>query len=105
MRERMRVLHHPQSTETAYIGWLIRFIRHLDDEHVDNFGEAEIGQFLTELAVTGEVTAGTQNQALFALLFYYGKVAGRDLKFISPVRAKARDQTGQTTLFWGEEIN
>jgi len=46
---------------------------------------------LTELAVTGEVTAGTQNQALCALLFYYGKVAGRDLKFISRVRAKASD--------------
>jgi len=57
LRERMRVLHHPRSTETAYVGWLARFIRHLDDEHVDNFGEVEIGQFLTELAVTGEVTA------------------------------------------------
>ena len=29
MRERMRVLHHPKSTEMAYVGWLVRFIRHL----------------------------------------------------------------------------
>ena len=89
MRERMRVLHHPISTETAYVGWLVRFIRHLDDENVHQYGELEIGQFLTDLAVTGEVVANTQNQALSALLFYYGKVVGRDLNFIQRVRARA----------------
>ena len=89
MRERMRVLHHPISTETAYVGWLVRFIRHLDDENVHKYGEVEIGQFLTDLAVTGEVVANTQNQALSALLFYYGKVVGRDLNFIQRVRARA----------------
>lgn len=89
LRARMRVLHHPKSTEEAYAGWLVRFIRHLDDDEVHRYGEAEIGQFLTDLAVVGEVTAGTQNQALCALLFFYGKVLGRDLKFIQRVRAKA----------------
>ncbi|QDT01776.1 site-specific tyrosine recombinase XerD [Rubripirellula lacrimiformis] len=89
MRARMRVLHHPKSTEQAYVGWLVRFIRHLDDENVDKYGEPEIGQFLTELAVVGEVTAGTQNQALAALLFFFGKVVGRDLKFVERVRAKS----------------
>ncbi len=47
--------------------------------------------FLSELAIYGEVTAGTQNQALCALLFYYNKVLGRDLKFIQRVRAKQSD--------------
>lgn len=28
----MRVLHHPKSTEDCYAKWLLRFIRHLDDE-------------------------------------------------------------------------
>ena len=69
LRARMRVLHHPKSTEEAYVGWLLRFIRHLDDDQVQNYGEPEIGQFLTDLAVVGEVAAGTQNQALSALLF------------------------------------
>lgn len=89
MRARMRMLHHPKSTEQAYVGWLARFIRHVDDEQLEKYGEAELGQFLTELAVLGEVTAGTQNQALSAMLFYYGKVLGRDLKFIERVRAKS----------------
>jgi integron integrase len=89
MRARMRMLHHPRSTEEAYVSWVRRFIRHLDDEALEKYGESEIGGFLTDLAVLGEVTAGTQNQALAALLFYYGKVVGRDLKFIQRVRAKA----------------
>ena len=63
-RARMRVLHHPKSTEEAYAGWLLRFIRHLDTEYVEKYGEPEIGQFVTDLAILGEVTAGTQNQAL-----------------------------------------
>ena len=32
MRARLRVLHHPKSTETAYVSWVQRFIRHLDDD-------------------------------------------------------------------------
>ena len=59
MRARLRVLHHPKSMETAYVGWVQRFIRHLDDEHLEKYGEREIGEILTDLAVGGEVTAGT----------------------------------------------
>ena len=70
MRARMRVLHHPISTEQAYVGWVARFIRHLDDERLERYGEPEIADFLTDLAVTGTVTAGTQNQALSGLLFF-----------------------------------
>ncbi len=88
MRRTLRTLHHPLSTETAYIGWIKRLIRHLDDEQLQRYGEREIGDFLTELAVTHDVAAGTQNQALSACLFLYGKVLGRDLRFINAVRAK-----------------
>ncbi|MCA9160617.1 MAG: integron integrase, partial [Planctomycetales bacterium] len=44
--------------------------------------------FLTELALTGEVCGGTQNQALAALLYYYQNVLNRELAFINAVRAK-----------------
>lgn len=89
LRARMRLLHHPRTTEDTYVMWVARFIRHLDDERLERFGESEIGGFLTDLAVVSEVGSGTQNQALSALLFYYGKVLGRDLKFIQRVRAKS----------------
>ena len=89
MTRTLRMLHHPKSTEVAYLGWIRRFIRHLDDENIQRYGEPEIGEFLTDLAVTQHVTAGTQNQALAACLFLYQKVLGRDLRFIHTVRAKS----------------
>jgi hypothetical protein len=57
MRARLRVLHHPKSTEDAYIGQVKKFIRHLDDERLEKFGEPEIGDFLTDLAIERDVTA------------------------------------------------
>ena len=89
MTRTLRMLHHPKSTEVAYLGWIRRFIRHLDDENLQRYGEPEIGEFLTDLAVTQHVTAGTQNQALAACLFLYQKVLGRDLRFIHTIRAKS----------------
>lgn len=88
MRGRMRVLGHRRSTEKAYIGWIRRFIRHLDDERLERYGEAEIADFLTELALTGRVVAGTQNQAISALAFLYDKLIGRELGFINSLRAR-----------------
>ena len=89
LRRKMRMLHHPRSTEDTSAGWIARFARHVGEDSVEPFGEAEIGEFLTELAVMSEVAAGTQNQALSALLFYYQRVVGRDLKFVDRVRAEA----------------
>jgi integron integrase len=88
LRARMRMLHHPISTENAYASWIARLIMHLDDESLEKYGEDQLGEFLTELAVVREVTAGTQNQALCAILFYYQKVLGKDIHFIQRVRAK-----------------
>ncbi|WP_323379688.1 integron integrase [Stieleria sedimenti] len=89
MRATLRRLHHPKSTEDAYVGQLKKFIRHLDDDRLENFGEPEIGDFLTDLAIESELAASSQNQALSAILFFYQKVIGRDLQFINSVRAKA----------------
>ncbi|MDM4019258.1 integron integrase [Roseiconus lacunae] len=91
MRGTLRRLHHPKSTEEAYVGQIKKFIRHLDDDRLEKFGEPEIGDFLTDLAIETEVTASTQNQALSAILFFYQKVIGRDLQFISSVRAKSSE--------------
>jgi len=42
-------------------------------------GKAEVSQFLTPLAVKGNVAASTQNQALSAILFLYREVLQKDL--------------------------
>lgn len=88
LRARMRVLYHPISTENTYAGWIARLVRHLDDEDLAKYSEDTLGEFLTERALLREVDAGTQNQALCAILFYYQKVLGRDMQFINRLRAK-----------------
>jgi hypothetical protein len=49
--QRLRVLHHPESTETADVNWVQRLIRHLDDGRLEHYGERETGEFLTDLAM------------------------------------------------------
>lgn len=52
-------------------------------------GQAEVEAFLTELATRGQVSAGTQSQALAALLFLYREVLGVELPWMETlVRAK-----------------
>jgi len=88
LRKEIRLMHYALNTETAYVGWVQRFMKHVGSTLLENFGAPELKDFLTELAVEGEVASSTQNQALSALLFFYQKVLGRELEFIDAVRAK-----------------
>ena len=87
VRRELRLRHKALPTERAYVGWLHRFIRHCGDPDLARFGEPEIKAFLTDLAIRGNVTAGTQNQAKCALLFLYATVLGRELEFLDVARA------------------
>jgi len=54
-------------------------------------GAAEVGKFPEHLAVDRKVSASTQNQALYALVFYYEKVLKRPLEGLQDVtRAKRK---------------
>jgi integrase len=70
------------------VRWIARLIKFLDDDKLEKYGESQLGEFLTELALVREVSDGTQNQALCAILFYYQKILGKDIHFINRVRAK-----------------
>jgi integron integrase len=61
-------------------------------------GEAEISAFLTHLAVTKNVTASTQNQALSALLFLYKQVLGVELAWLDGVTRAKRPSRLPTVL-------
>lgn len=89
VRRRLRVKHYSRRTEQAYIAWIRRFIRAYGKRHPREMGAREVEQFLTVLAVEGNVSAGTQNQALSALLFLYRDVLGITLPWMdNVVRAK-----------------
>ena len=68
MRDAMRLGHYSLKTERAYLGWYLRYVRFHKLRHPAEMGAAEVEEFLTDLAVRGEVAASTQNQAINALV-------------------------------------
>ena len=69
VRSAIRLRHYSRRTEEVYVGWIRRFIRHSGMRHPRELGAAEVSGFLSSLAVEGQVSASTQNQALAALVF------------------------------------
>jgi integron integrase len=88
VRDAIRLKHYSYRTEQAYVGWIKRYIRFHDVRHPAEMGAAEVEAFLIHLAVTENVAASTQNQALSALLFLYHEVLHQDLGPVDNLRAK-----------------
>lgn len=82
MRKELRLRHKAMETERSYVGWVQRFMRHCRSQELERFGEPQIKDFLTDLAVERNVAARTQNQAKSALLFLFQRVMGRELGFL-----------------------
>ena len=89
VREVLRVKHYSIHTEDAYVGWIKRFIFFHGKRHPREMGAAQVQAFLSDLAVKGQVSASTQNQALNALVFLYSEVLHQELGWMNElVRAK-----------------
>lgn len=89
VRDAIRLKHYSLSTEKSYLYWIRFFIRFHQLRHPRELGEQDIQRFLTFLAVERNVAAGTQNQALNAIVFLYREVLKQPLgDFSNAVRAK-----------------
>src|SRR5437879_3118160 len=89
VRDVIRVKHYSLRTERSYCDWIERFIRFHRMRHPSEMGALELGEFLTDLARNGNVSASTQNQALSALLFLYREVLKQEIGWLQRVeRAK-----------------
>ena len=89
VRNKIRLKHYSIRTEKAYIAWIKRYIRFHNMKHPIDMGQEEIEAFLTHLAVQGNVSSSTQNQAFNALLFLYRHVLKKDvIGEINALRAK-----------------
>jgi integrase len=85
----IRLKHYSIRTEKSYFGWIKRLILYHNKRHPREMGADEVTTFLTDLAVRGNVTASTQNQALNAILFLYREVLKVDLPSMGKIlRAK-----------------
>lgn len=106
VRDRIRVKHYSYRTEQTYVHWVKRFIIFHGKRHPQDMGAPEVEAFLSHLATQREVSEGTQNQAMHAILFLYREVLGVTLPWLDGVtRAKPtlemRSQwTGQTLAAW-----
>ena len=87
LRAEIRVRHYSIRTEQAYVSWVRQFILHHGKRHPRDMGGAEVGAFLSHLAVKREVASSTQNQAKAAILFLYRHVLHSQLPWIDDVVA------------------
>jgi integron integrase len=93
VRALMRVRHYSYQTEQTYLKWMRRYIGFHNIRNPVEMGAPEVEAFLTHLAVEGNVSASTQNQALFALLFLYREVLAVDLPWLeefTPAKKSSR---------------
>src|SRR6201999_4280971 len=89
VRTALRVRHYSPRTERAYCEWVRRFILYHGKRHPNELGAPEVQAFLDHLARDRGVSAGTQNQALAALVFLYNDVLAITLeKQVALVRAQ-----------------
>jgi integron integrase len=84
-REKMRTRHMAYRTEQVYLRWIRQYVLYHKRRHPRDLGAADLGRFLTYLAVERKVSASTQNQALGALLFLYKQVLGVELPWLEGV--------------------
>lgn len=98
VRACLRSKHYSLRTEETYVQWIKRFILFHGKRHPRSMGAPELEAFLSHLAVTGGVSASTQNQALAAVLFLYREVLDLELPWLKDVTRAKRPKRLPTVL-------
>jgi len=87
----MKLKHLSFRTEKTYIGWLRRFYRFMNGQQPHTLNSTHVKDFMTHLAVEGNVSASTQSQAFNAILFLFRYVLDKPIDGIGEaVRAKKK---------------
>jgi integron integrase len=102
VRQVVRIKHYSIRTEQAYLQWIRRYIHFHRKRHPRELGADALSAFLSDLAVRGNVSASTQNQALNAILFMYRDVLKIKLPWIQDVQRAKRPQRLPVVLTRGE---
>ena len=102
VRQALRLRHYSRRTEDAYLRWIRRFVRFHGLRHPSELAESEVTAFLSSLAVEGNVSVSTQNQALAALLFLYREVLGRQMQWLVDLVRAGRPPRLPVVLTQGE---
>ncbi len=93
VRERAALRHMSPRTVDTYCRWILEFAAFSGGRNPLDLGLVEVEAFLTMLATKRRVGAGTQNQALAALLFFYKEAHGQELPWMKNVVRARRKKT------------
>jgi integron integrase len=88
LADRIRDFHYSRRTIKAYVDWNRQFILFHNKRHPREMGVKEINGYLSHLANVRRVSASTQNQCRYALLFLYRHVLGINLDDSQIILAK-----------------
>lgn len=100
----LRAKHYSPRTIEAYTHWIGRFIRFHAGQHPEQMSEPDVNAFLTDLAMTHNVAASTQNQALASVQFLYRHVLGRPLDRVEGV-VRARQPKHLPVVMTRDEVS
>src|SRR2546422_5526819 len=103
VRSVLRMSHLSLRTEQAYVQWIRRFILFHNKRHPSEMGEAEIREFISDLAVNAKISASTQTVALSALLFLYRDVLKKELPYVSQIE-RAQQRKKLPVVFTRDEV-
>jgi hypothetical protein len=95
MRDHMRARNNSKRTEEGYLYWARQFLRYHDCSNPANLDETAIAAFLEHLALNKKVSPSTQKTALYALVYLYRKVLGRN-KLQVPSFSRASESRQRT---------
>jgi integron integrase len=98
----VRIRHFAYGTEKAYLNWLVRFARFSGTHDLEPLPERALTDFLDHLAVKEKVSAGTQRQALNALVFLFRDVFKRELGDFGDYRRGGSHRNMPTVLTLNE---
>jgi integron integrase len=104
IRDRLRFKHYSIRTEHTYLHWIRRFVLFHGKRHPRELGGPEVEAFLTDLAVSRNVTAATQNLALSAILFLYREVLEIELPWLDDIQ-RAKKPARLPTVLTSREVS
>lgn len=88
LADKIHDVHYSRRTEDAYVDWNRRYILFHHKRHPREMGTKEINEYLSYLANSCRVSASTQNQCRYALLFFYKHVLEIELNGVDVIQAK-----------------
>lgn len=97
LRDECQLRHYSTTTFERYAHWIRRYYQFHGKTAPRKMGAVEVNQFLTHLAQQGH-SASSQNQALNALVFVYGKILNQPLEEIGQFQRAKRPINVPTVL-------